>query len=329
MADRGAYWQASFRAGDSFRERSRDHGKPALPAADDAHRCARGEWCASGERTERGDGTHGRLPARTSQVFCAADESIIYGCLEELAGLHSRLAAATLEGLAGEVLIRLPFGPSLPLRVDVDELQRLLVETALSWHERVAARERLSVLDTQETHRKALGARSGELLARSANVLREHLDALLLLPPDVMIRIPSPLMAAITPDARVVGQGAGGTVLVLLSGADAGNEIMRLEYAGRATLLETDPAPEKLLGVACRSCERRSLRRAPRPQHEDDPAYASECSDCGHLMTPLEFKQWTAMNARYWHERVTPAQLAAKADMTEPAAARLLAAVVA
>ena len=157
----------------------------------------------------------------------------------------------------------------------------------------------------------------------------EHLGTLLHLPPDVMTRIPSPLMAAITPDAPVVGQGAGGTVLVMLSGADAGNEIMRLEYAGRATLLETDPAPEKLLGVQCRSCERRSLRRAARPQHDGDPVYTSECADCGHLMTPLEYKQWTAMNARYWRLRVTPAQLAAKASISEDAAARLMAAVVA
>ena len=222
-----AYHQPGVEAG------KKAAGTVLAPTAEDGpHRCERREWCASGESTEREDGSHGRMAALTSQPFCGADESIIYTCLEELAGLHSRLAAAMLSGVTGEVLIRLPFGPSVPLRVDIDELQRLLVETALSWHERVAASDRLSVIDTQGTHKQALGARSGELLARSSDVLKEHLGTLLHLPPDVMTRIPSPLMAAITPDAPVVGQGAGGTVLVMLSGADAGNEVMRLEYAG-------------------------------------------------------------------------------------------------
>ena len=146
-----------------------------------------------------------------------------------------------------------------------------------------------------------------------------------------MTRYASPLLERVLPEALVVGRH-GDELLIEPDGADAGNEVLRLEYVGRAVLAETDPAAEKLLGVPCRSCTdsapsgARTLRRAAPPQHEGDPVYVSECSVCGHLMTPDEFRQWVRMNARYWKARVTPAQLAARARVTELEAERLLAA---
>jgi hypothetical protein len=317
----GNYWEVSFRDHDSYR--------PDRQQQEQAHGdrvCARGQWCASASRAERDDGTWGREPASCTGVFCAVDEAIIGGCLEAFPALHGRLAGAALERLSAEVLVRLPFGPGVPVRVDVDELMRLLVDVACSWHERVATARKLAPPDTQRTRARQLTAGAGTLLDDAVPVLAAYLDDLLALPPGPVTRPWPSLLAVVVPDAIVLG-AAGDTATLGLCGADAGNEVMRLEYAGRAVLGETDPAPEVLHGVTCRSCERRSLRRAAPPQHDGDPAYASECTRCGHLMTAGEYRQWTSMNARYWRERVTPAQLAARAGTPVRDAARLLNAV--
>ena len=328
-------WAYSFETQDPYRDRTTGHRQH--PRARDTYTgtgrnlCARGEWCATGPVTQGEDGRYTRQPAACPRIFCDADEQIIDAALEALPGLHARLSAAMLDWLTPEVMIRLPFGPSVPLRVDIDELQRLLVEFAAGWHEQLAAAERLDPPDTQDTRRWALGGRAGGLLDRSTGKLRVHLEAWLALPRAPLTRTATPLLEVLMPRALVVGRH-GDELLIEASGADAGNEMLRLEYVGRACLAETEPQAEKLLGVACRSCAdavsgARTLRRAAPPQHEGDPVYASECAVCGHLMTPAEFRQWTQMNAQYWKARVTPAQLAARAGTTERDAERILSAV--
>jgi hypothetical protein len=288
----------SFRSGDF----SGEHDTGDRP-------CARGEHCASASRERLADGTTVRAPAPGYRAFCDADRDLIGAAVAAFPALHQRLAARIGDFFTPEVLIRAPFGPAVPLRLDVDELMRLIVAAACSWHERVAAVAGLAAPDTQATRGAELGLRPQSALIPACRVLGSHLDALLALEPGPLMRPSSPLLAAV-PGGVVTGR-ARGSLCLLLSGADAGNEILRLDYLGRAALLETEPGPERLLGVPCRMCDLRSLRRARPPQHDGDPRWHSECMTCGDLMGEDDYRVWVRRNASYWSERVTPAQAAA------------------
>ena len=87
-------------------------------------------------------------------------------------------------------MTRSPFGPSVPIRTDIDELMRLIVDCALSWHERIAAVAGLSAPDTDSWHRRALGPYAPRLLAASVAVLTApgRVSALIALGPEPMLR---------------------------------------------------------------------------------------------------------------------------------------------
>ena len=289
----------SFRSGD-FRERD----------SEGTRACSRGEFCASADRERQDDGSMRRTPAMGYRAFCDTDRDLIGRCLALFPSLHERLSAWVGDFLTAEVLVRAPFGPSVLIRVDIDGLMRHLVEVACSWHERVAAVAGLAPPDTQQTRARELGMRSGQLLAPACEVIGAHLDALLALEPEPMVRPRVSWLSSVVPDAAV--QGAWRDCLsVVLGGAEAGNEVLRLDYLGRASLLETEPAPVRLLGVPCRSCDRRTLRRAAPPQHEGDPEWHSECFMCRDLLSYEEYAQWVKRNAAYYVTHVTPAQAAA------------------
>lgn len=63
-------------------------------------------------------------------------------------------------------------------------------------------------------------------------------------------------------------------------------EVHNLRRALRGVLGETDPQPELIDGVACRSCDLRALVRQP------DDFYRAECGGCGLLYTDAEFAEW-------------------------------------
>lgn len=304
---RAPSWGYRFDARDYTGERARESA-----GEDDGKPCARGEWCARAERSLREDGTTCRTPARTYQAFCHADRDLIGECVSGLPALYGRLHAAVGDFLTAEVLIRAPFDSGVLLRVDVDELMRHLIWAACSWHERVAAAApaRLTAPDTQASRRAELGMRAGRLLSESCPVLAAHLDVLLGLGRDVMCRAWASWLPSVLPEAVIAG-GRSGVVMVPMDGADAGNEVLKLDYLGRAALLETEPGPERLLGVPCRMCDRRTLRRASPPQHEGDREFWSDCMLCHDLLTEPEYRAWVRSNAAYWVTRVTPAQVAA------------------
>ncbi len=299
MARRGWDQGYSFRSGD-FREAEAGGGTP----------CARGEFCASADRERLDDGTMLCTPALTYRAFCDTDRDLIGRCLEGFPALHERLSGAVGDFLTAEVLVRAPFGPSVLIRVDIDGLMRHLVDVACSWHERVAAVAGLAPPDTQVTRDLEVSIRSGMLLPPACGVLLPRLDALLALEPGEMMRPRVSWLSSVMPDAIVTGAWRD-SLRIRLGGADAGNEVLRLDYLGRAALLETEPAPERLLGVPCRGCDRLTLRRAQPPQHDGDPEWHSECFMCRDLMDFATFTAWVKSNAAYYVTHVTPAQVAA------------------
>jgi hypothetical protein len=294
----------SFRSADFTGDRDHESGRE----------CARGSHCASATRGQSEDGTTVRVPARTYQPFCPADLEIITQCLgrKGLPALYQRLSGSLGDFLDAEVLVRVPFGPQVPLRLDVDGLMRHMTEVVCSWHERVASAVpgQMVAPDTRRTHAIELGMHAEMLLTEACPVLAERVEVLLARPAGPMMRSRVSWLTAVTPDAVVAAEWRD-SLMLMLDGADAGNEILRVEYLARAALLETDPAPVRLLGVPCRSCDRRMLVRADPPQHDGDPEWHSVCTACRDLMDSPTYAAWVKRNAAFFASRVTPAQAAA------------------
>jgi hypothetical protein len=300
----------SFRSGD-FRETSKRRVDARDSGDEGGDRlCARGEWCASGAKTRRDDGTFTRSPATCTRAFCEKDWSLIARCLSDLPALHGRLHAAIGDHVVREIVLRVPFGPTVPLRLDVDEIMRLIVDCVMTWHERVASDGGLAQVDSAAWRARSLGMRSGDQLPQSVKILAGHLTTLLGLPASPMLR-PSASPAAKAVYAAEIITTAGETALTMAGGDTAGNEILRLDWLGRACLLETSAPVERIIGVPCKECERRALVRAAPPQHEGDPEFASCCRYCGDLLAPDEYAEWAALNAAYHRNSQTPAQRAA------------------
>lgn len=313
-------WAYSFKAADSFRERQGNAARSTGPApglltaapedddpGEDIRVCSRGPWCAEGVKIRADDGAVTRQPAVTPRAFCETDRALIVAAIRDLPAVHSRLHAHIGVHVTGEVVVRAPFGPSVPLRLDVDEIMRLIVDAALTWHEVVAAVAGLSA--SGPWRRQSLGMRAGGLLPRPVRVLSGHLDTLLGLEPAEYCRPASSPAARVVYAADVIRE-TDGDLDVVADGGSAGNEFLRLDWLARAVLLETPAPAERLIGVLCRNCERPALRRAAPPQHDGDPEYYSACLICGDYLTPGEYGEWTARLAAFYRDRVTPAQTA-------------------
>lgn len=288
-----AYWQHSFTASERLRdaERAKDEGGEA---------CVRGNWCA-GRRIVTEDGERKIIPAKSYSGFCPACRGVIARCLEELPAASVRLVVARRDKQSrGEQEIRVPFGPSVPLRLDCDYALRLISDLAASWHERVAHVARLSVPDTQRVRCAAVRNPAG-VTAAAVPVLAAHINALLALERGPMTRL-LPLLPT-QGDAPEVASSAGDVGVVMLSGVHAGGEILSAEYLARAILAETPPKAELLLGVPCRSCDHLALRRADPPWRDGDPDLWSACMHCRDTMTADEYKEWTARNAAFYRHR--------------------------
>jgi hypothetical protein len=146
--------------------------------------CSRvpGEFC-DGARIIRGpDGGWRREPALTPRAFCDPCRSRIIRCLDELPYAYVRLGFALGEtpraGLAG----RVPFGPSEPVRGEVDALMRTMAAVLGGWAARVQA---VAALHRGDPRRDpaAPGA-----VRDAAGTLRAHADVLLALRPGWTVR---------------------------------------------------------------------------------------------------------------------------------------------
>ena len=297
MARRG--WQVSFEA---------DRERAEREAAGDGDRsCARGELCAGASRERLDDGTVQRTPARSYQPVCTADRSILADCIWAAPATYRRLSAAIGIHVVADSVGRTPFGPSVPLRCDIDMLMRGLVDACMSWLERVAAVARLSCPPTETWRRRSLNGHAVTLVEEAAPVLRAHVDAVLALPAEAMMR------PACSPAARTAeALGAWGDYALLVSdGGTAALEFLALDHAARSALLETPAPVVQLLGVPCRECSRRSLRLAPPKQHDGDADVYSVCSLCRDAMPEPDYRAWSKAWAGYYGSMMTPAQMAA------------------
>ena len=269
--------------------------------------CARLEWCSSATRVRQDDGTTVRTPASGPRAFCEADDRIIEAALRAFPSTWARLWPSLLEHVTAEILVRIPFGPSAPIRCDVDEVLRAMVDCALSWHERVAAVAGLATPDTQEWRRRSLGRRGQAALGESVAVLQERVSVLTGLQGEPMVRPELVALMGCGVPHRVID----GTVLMEADGASAGSEVLRLDYLARAAMGEIEPAPVCLIGVPCRECQRPALRLAPPAQHDGDTQLYSVCSWCRAAMEEPDYRAWVKSWAAYYRDRVTPAMAAA------------------
>ena len=130
MANRGEkYWEHSFEVNGGRRQHGSHVSRTAPPRAvevgEDGHECARGQRCASAKNVEQADGTTLRVPGFTYQVFCQADGDLIVDALTELPAAYARLEEEYGSPVRrNDHAVRVPFGPSIPVRLDVDALQR-------------------------------------------------------------------------------------------------------------------------------------------------------------------------------------------------------------
>ena len=318
--DRNLFRSSDFNgSGDTWKQRTgRSHAAAAKAAAplarviipqrpepgeDGKRPCARGDWCSSYELiTENGETR--RQPERGYQPFCVKDRRLLETDLGQLPAEFVHLAAEIGNPARNGQVIHVPFGPRIPIRLDIDTLMRAVVESLSSWHERIADVDHLSYPYTRVSRfqRQMVAVRD------AGRVLVHRVDALLALGRQPMDRTRK-VVSERDPKGRATEDV---TETEFLDGTDAGMEIFTLRYLCRAVLGETKAKPEELLGVPCRveECDKTALRRAELPSDPKAPVWWSECSACGDRLTEEEYRDWTVRYAR-WAEaqRKIPATL--------------------
>ena len=312
--DRGySFRSADFRPQpDRWQQRGRRASAPVPAIAADGHECARSQWCASARNVEQPDGTIRRVPGFTYQVFCPACSGLVTDALTELPKSYARLEEEYGSPVRrNDHAIRVPFGPSIPIRLDVDALQREAPPVIAGWAARVRAVPGLQLSAAEHPP----GTREG--FAEACRVLRLHPDPLFSLQPAWMTRTYRlPLdeeTEALIADEEILHAGDGFvTVQVLCDGATAGNEILGLQRRSVAVLGELRSKPQELMGVPCRAdgCGWMSLARAEPPSDPSDPGYYSICLRCRDRMDETTYREWVALCAAYERNRVkVPATL--------------------
>jgi len=202
---------------------------------------------------------------------------------------------------------RVPFGPRLPLREDVDALMRLTAVTLAGWEARVRAVARLTPRDL------SVPPLSGKGVVNAARILEDHIGVMLALQPAWMTRvvvlqparrqelppIGDELLAVIGEEDLVRAGVDFLTTGRMVGGEDAAREILRLHYRALSLLGEAGYHAETLDGVPCRSCEDMALERAEPPSDPALPAMWSVCASCRATMSREDFIAWAAMYAKW------------------------------
>jgi hypothetical protein len=270
------------------------------PDEDGKRDCARGGWCSSSTVITE-DGETRRQPERGYQPFCVKDRRLLEADLGQLPAEFVHLAAEIGNPARNGQVIHVPFGPRIPIRLDIDTLMRAVVESLSSWHERIADVDHLSYPYTRVSRfqRQMVAVRDAE------RALIHRVDALLALG-----RQPMDRTRRVVSERDPKGRATEDVIETeFLDGTDAGMEIFTLRYLCRAVLGETKARPEELLGVPCRreECDQLALRRAELPSDPEAPMWWSECSACGDRLNEEEYRDWTVRYARWAEGRTVPA----------------------
>lgn len=152
---------------------------------DTGHPCSRtpSEFCDGATVTWLDDGTRRRDPASTPRVFCDPCRSRIITCLGELPSAYRRLGAAIGDPPRTGAQHRIPFGPTVLLRAEIDALMRVTAVILHGWEFRVRrSRLNLSPRDTPDIL-------DPESVGKAAETLGTHIDVLLALQPGWMTRV--------------------------------------------------------------------------------------------------------------------------------------------
>jgi hypothetical protein len=294
----------------------RGHYEIPDTASDDSgqRECSRGDWCIDPRLIPADGGGFTRQPALTPRAFCERDQSAIRRSLGEMPGQYLHLKHELARTGGGRAAVRIPFGPRVPLRVDIDALMSLITESLTGWHQEVAAAVMLGFPDEAAPDLPEDMILAGPVIPWSrlrrdmaavreaARILGAHLTTLTSLQAVAVTRqVDLRDLADWPEDTDGIVTGSFASLHLDFDGADAGLEILHLHYLARAVLGETKARPEELDGIACRAgtCERRALVRAEPPSSEHDPGYWSHCLACGDKMTEGEYRDWVALCAAY------------------------------
>lgn len=153
---------------------------------DSGHPCSRipPELCDGSRVVWDDDRNSRREPALTSRAFCDPCRSRIVACLEELPPAYGRLCAALGETpKTGASSVRMPFGPTVLLRAEIDALMRVTAVILHGWEARVRG-SRLQLVSRDTPDILAPGS-----VRDAAQTLATHVDVLLALQPGWMTRV--------------------------------------------------------------------------------------------------------------------------------------------
>lgn len=237
----------------------------------DGRECARGRHCLRYWYDAAGE-ARGAWGPRTLCDPCRGRLADAIAELPELyAWLWLQLPSSSLPPDARATAVRGRTAP-IPLRGDVDALMRDLYDVAASWEERVR-----DVAHLPDRHRGIHP--HGPALTEITRTLQTHVDALLALQPQPMIR-----------------RGDDGTIIEWLDGATAAEEILRLHAQARRMAGHTRQVTT-LPGVPCPQCDLCALVTV---SGEANP----HCRGCGANLPEEDYRRWTrhlAHEAQYLH----------------------------
>lgn len=251
----------------------------------DGRECARAERCA----TSWTDDTGTRRGAWGPRPLCEPDRGHLIDTLTELPELYAwlwmQLPVSQTSAIEPVTTSGTGRTAPIPLRADIDALMREIIHTTAAWEERVRLIARLS------DHPVGPHA-GGPALTTITRTLTEHVDVLLALPAEPMLRTMTIQAAAdLPPDTPGSIDPDAGTATAVLDqdGADAALELWDLVARARARAGMTRRVTP-LQGVPCPRCDMVALVRTTGADHV-------HCEGCAGQMTDDDYDRWVALLA--------------------------------
>lgn len=263
-----------------------DHGHSERDWRDDAprddekgHACARKDHC-SDYYIEDGR----RHPAQTPRAFCDKDARWITACLEALPGCYDALERELGESFKAGTQERVSGSREVPVppRLDINALMCEYTHVLSSWHERVAAVDSLHFPSAKLSRLR----RDRVAVKRAVDAISERMSILFALEEERMARYVR-IEDAAGDDAGFVHPAADyAEVDRVLSGADAGEEILRLY--GRAVHVLGQFLEKEEMGAPCPQCDSLTMISTA---GED----RLQCAMCKYQPSRGEYGRWTKL----------------------------------